>query len=422
MFNKRKIEPEVLIQQPLNYWEESSYMLVPVLDNNLTTDDIINRLSVIDNLSIIGIAQPSDSKPGRVVLKYYDEKYEINYFIEKFTFPSINYDIYSEFSENELNKLKECKYSIVLYMNFTQKFKFEYKLQLTVACNITDKLYGIIDESAEKLINPNYAKTIINSKYLPSNKILYSIQGIIDNDKIWLHTHGLLRCGITELEILESNKELYNCHCNIISSLSSYLIDIGKTDDNNYEIGILPNGLSIIVTFKIWTEALKQYDEMVLGGKEYRVEEHNTDRSIIFTYKNEQEMMNNIVSKMNILDKNLLVDTLFLITSSEEIRLKNISQERFSYVEKAYKDDKYDVEVCIKEKINENDSYEHMWFKLLEISDNNLKVELISTPCKVANLKKGDINTYKIEDISDWRIYSDDIVITPENVYLLDNI
>ena len=57
---------------------------------------------------------------------------------------------------------------------------------------------GVLDESAEKMLPAKWVTMSANSKILPSSKSLFSIQVVINEDKrIWLHTHGLCRCGIT---------------------------------------------------------------------------------------------------------------------------------------------------------------------------------------------------------------------------------
>ena len=69
---------------------------------------------------------------------------------------------------------------------------------------------------------------------------------------MWLHTHGLNRCGLYELEILKSDKENYNNHYYLISTLASHLLD---KDDRTPEpgagvyIGMLNDRLPIVATY-----------------------------------------------------------------------------------------------------------------------------------------------------------------------------
>ena len=55
-----------------------------------------------------------------------------------------------------------------------------------------------------------------------------------EGGEVWLHTHGLNRCGLYELEILKSDKENYNNHYYLISTLASHLLD---KDDRTPEPG-----------------------------------------------------------------------------------------------------------------------------------------------------------------------------------------
>ena len=46
-----------------------------------------------------------------------------------------------------------------------------------------------------------------------------------DDDCVWLHTHGLNRCGCPELEVLNSTKETYQSHYNVLETLANRLLD-----------------------------------------------------------------------------------------------------------------------------------------------------------------------------------------------------
>ena len=110
-------------------------------------------------------------------------------------------------------------------------------------------------------------------------------------------------------------------------------------------------------------------------------------------------------------------EQLFLITSEETNRMKLMSQENLDYVRKSFEKG---YKVLIKVGINISDeSYEHVWFELIELYDDEFKGKLISTPYNV-DLKEGNIYTYKIDQITNWTIYYEDGEYDPNNAYELD--
>jgi hypothetical protein len=61
-----------------------------------------------------------------------------------------------------------------------------------------------------------------------------------------------------------------------------------------------------------------------------------------------------------------------------------------------------------------------MWFELLDIiDDDTFKAKLLSTPYNV-DLKEGDIDIYKLNQVTNWTIYYEDLEYDPNNVYELE--
>lgn len=418
MFFKKKKKEEELYIHPLNYWEEESYIFIPYKDDELDKEDINNKLSNIENFKLKGIAECSEDKFGRFVFNYNNDNYEINYIIDSFKMPDAHDSQLDKFSEEELLKIKECDKCLVLSIDFDGECLKQYKMQLLLASFLLPNFICIIDESSENIIHHKQVTAIGKTSCLPSSSILYRIHAVADDDKIWLHTHGLSRCGLPELEIVESNKNNYLFHYNIIYTLADMLICKGISEDNKYFIGYVNEDIPLVVTFKPWIEGLKEYPDIDLGGPLDRKNEHNTNFNIIFTYESEENMKDDICDKINIYDDMWDDEQLFFITSEETNRMKVMAQENFDYVKK-YFDNGCKILIKIGIKIND-DSCEHMWFELLDINDDNtFKAKLLSTPYNV-ELKEGDIDTYKIEQITNWTIYYEDEEYDPNNVYELD--
>lgn len=421
MFFRKK--EEELVAQPINYWEELSFIIVPYIDEDVSKEAIEKRFKK-NNMKIIGFAESSEDKPGRIVYKYDNNTYEINFFEEEFELQEIYLYQIKDFTKEDIDKIKQCKKAITLCLEMGENIKMQYKMQLKVAYSLLDNCYGILDESAEKFIHPKRVEMIVNSKYLPSSTELYSIQVISDDqNNIWLHTHGLNRYGIADFEILNSNEENYHFHYNTMTTLAETLINIGPNDDNKYMLGYISERIPLIITLLPWTEGLKYYKGINLGGIEDRKDEHNTNYDIIFTYDGDKSYDDNVVSKLDIYDGYWEEDPIFFLSTEETERMSEVARERFNYVKKYFSQDEKNVivKIGIKTDLEDSDDYEHMWFELKKINeDNTIEVELLSEPYNVKNIKKGDIKTYNIDQITDWLLYLEGTKYAPDTVYLLD--
>ena len=422
-FKSKKEEIEVnYVEKPLQYWEEDSYFLVPYKGEILTKEEIINNLSKIEGFKLIGFAESFEDKPGRIVFNYKKKEYEIFYKLNDFSYPEPFFYQMKNMTEEENINIKNFNRKIILFMEIKEDIKNKYQVEIIVATKIVNEFYGILDESAEKAIPPKLAIMIANSNTVPGSDDMYSIQAIVDdaNDKVWLHTHGLLRYGIPELEILESNLKNYNSHYNIISSLADTLINKGLNEDNIYHVGYVNESIPLFVTLIPWTKGLKYYKDIDLGSIVDREFEHNSKNSILFTFASEDDLKNNIFSFINIYDDMWDDEPIFLFTSEETKRMKELAQEKYYLVKKYFDDKKNNILIKIGIK-TDDDSTEHMWFELINIlDDTTFEAKLVSSPYHVSNLKEGDIGIYNVDEITDWLIYIDDVGYSPDRSYLID--
>lgn len=419
-FNKSKNSTNIdtIVKEP-NYWEINSYLVFPMKDEEIKRDTIIKNLEKNKDLKLLGIAEPSDEKDGRLLFEYKKNKFEVFYYFNKFKLPGLlDYQV-EDFTDEELKELTTCSNSLVLFMDTKELCKLRYKLQLTIGSLILDKVYAVLDESSEKVLHPSLVNMIVNSKYLPSDDLLYTIQVIVDNKKVWLHTHGLSRFGFPEVEILDSNLDIYKEQYSIITTLVNHLFDKGPVDNNIYLIGYLNNDFPFFITLIPWQEAIKKYDDLTMGGLEDRQYEHNTNYKVIFTYESEDKLDNNEYSKLSIFDNIIGNDPLFLLSNTETNRISLVAQEQFKYVKNAIKNENNSILIKVGIVTDpQTNNREHLWFELVEIiDDNHFKGKLVNKPFDDIDMVEGEIYTFEVNQITDWIIYMDDKTINPDTVY-----
>lgn len=419
--HKKKLE-----EAPLYYWEEKSYMMIilpafandeEVLRNALKGIEKIKNLKVIDeNYSI-------ENNCINLKIEYEDEDYEVGYFLGDICVPEY-YLNKLFFTEKEREELLNAKRAVTIFMKFRKNVKKSYHLQLKLAVNMVPNLIGILDESAEKLIPRESVLMQAKSKILPSSKSLFTIQAVVSIDEVWYHTHGLCRCGLTELEILKSNADHQKSQYNLLSTFAMFLIDKeGKYDptQKGAYLGRLINGTPIVATYKPWTEGIQYYKNLKLGGKKDRKQGHNSNTSVIFLYTSEENEKNGIVDKISVYDNLWEDNPIFFISDEETQRMKETAIEKFNYLKKGYEHKDYHCLVKIGLPLEEKGQFEHIWFELLEIKGNKFKAKLTQEPYYFDDIHEGYINWYTVNDITDWVIYTPEYSIIPDTAFLLDD-
>ena len=257
----KKNDNTALTVQPPAPWEIlSSLILIPYAGTSLDFDDgIRGRICSIEGINVTEFSIPTDKSSGKIKLTYEDEDYEIGFGWRDFSIPQINYYTNQFFTEEETKDITTTDHGLHLYMKFGKNPQRSYQLQIKIADKIMPDLAGIMDESAEKLLCARWVRQTAHSSVLPSPASLFNVQAVSSQSgEVWLHTHGLIRCGLTELEILQSDTENYHNHYAVISTFASYLIDHITDKINSAYIGCFYDNSPLVVTRLLWTEGLKQ--------------------------------------------------------------------------------------------------------------------------------------------------------------------
>ena len=422
----QKIDEEGLVEQPLGYWERNSYMLA-ITDDDLdeAVDKFLDRITSIKSLRVIDSQKLSKEEPGQATIEYEGEEYYIGFYPTDFSLPEAYLSGNFYFSNEELHSLRNANKALTIFMKFNKDSYKSYHLHLKLIMASVKNLIGVMDESAERILPTKWVKMTAESNILPQSMDLYTVQAIYEDEgNLWLHTHGLCRCGLTELEILDSDKENYRNHFNLLSTFASYLLD-KKVDfkpmQDYANIGMLFNGDPIVVTYLSWTKALAYFDNLALGNAENREEGHNSKTSVIFLYKSEEDLKNGKLSKVSDFNSLLGDNLLFFISDEETEKMKKLAIERFDYVRKCASDKENEIVVKIGlPRADDEKELENIWFDLLEIDGDKIKVRLNQDPLNIEGIKKGDEKWYAKDDIVDWTIYTKKFKVIPSTVYLLD--
>lgn len=416
-----KNETENLKEAPLGYWEKESYMLVvPEKPYKELLEKVAERVAKIEGIEIKEEHELTENEAGKIKLRYENDEYEIGYYPTQFSLPEMYINKNYHFTKEEVEKLKNAKTALTIFMKFNEDAKKSYHLQLKLAIAIVPNLIGVMDESAEKMIPKSWVKMTAGSKILPSSDDIFTVQMVgEEKGEIWLHTHGLCRCGITELEILQSNKENCNNHYNIIATLAKYLIDKKDKDQKSAYIGVQSNRQPVVVTYLPWTKGLKEYKNLVLGNLEDRQNGHNSKTSIIFIYKSEKDEKNEKISKVSEIDKTWGDNPIFFISNEETARMKALAMERFDFVKEEANKKENKIILKIGLPVDDKGSNEHIWFELIEFEGEKFKAKLLQEPYNVEGIHEGDEKYYTVQDVTDWIIYTPNFAVTPNSAYLL---
>lgn len=268
-----------------------------------------------------------------------------------------------------------------------------------------------------------------NPVCLRAPRYIYTVQAVTgeEEDCVWLHSHGLNRCRLPELEILNSTKEMYQSHYNVIETMANRMLELAEPLEPKEPLFVarMTEEIPMVATLVEWQEAVEHYPEDMLGGKADREEGHNENTCAIFIYPTHEDVEKQNYAPVCIFDEYMEANPIYMISTEETERMKRLAGERLDYMLKAFKNKENKIIVKIGLKINEEfrdeqNQWEHIWFELLEPMEGKLRCRLIQEPYYVKDMHEGSEGIYPFDQITDWLIFTKERRITADDVYLLD--
>ena len=409
---------------------EPSYMIAIPRDQKLL-DDPANFMANLTCSELIKINDMDlDDERGLVIdLEIGGSEYEVGLSPTSVDIPEFVRPEHV-FSDDELKMIDEAEAGLGVCIEFEDDNNKCFHDQLKIINILFPELLAVLDCPSEKLLSGKWVKLAAESSVLPAPRYLFTVQAISDNgEEVWLHTHGLKRCGLYELEILNSNKQYFGDHYKMIEAFALRMLESDDSIDPGDPVFIgQAAGKQLTLTAVEWKEALELYPDVTLGTEEDRDDGvHDEDTCVLMIYKNEKDAEEMVYTPVDDFNRFLDQNPMFFFSKEETKRMSDLAIERIPYMLKAFddKDNKIIVKIGLitdKEYWDNEDEpqREHIWFELKDVKSGSVVAELTQEPYYVSGIKEGDTGTYPFSDITDWIIFTKERQVTPDDAYLLD--
>lgn len=407
--------------------KEKSYMLaVPEKEQDLMDlEGMLSRLAQAEGIRVLSENMDSDIMKLDLIVE--EDQCQVEIYPTGFELPEM-YRIQHFFPDVDIESLQRAETGLAVEMIYGEDPLSAYHAQLRIIHALLPDKLAIFDDSSEKILSGQWAALAASSKIPPAPRYIYTVQAVSgEDDIVWLHTHGLNRCGLPELEILDSSKDVYQSHYSVIETMANRMLEFEEPLEPMEPLFLahMTKEISLISTLVPWNQAVEHYDEHMLGGKTDRMESHNGNTSAIFVYPTYEDFQEGQYAPLSIYDEYLQDNPLYMVTTKETERMKALAAERIEYMKQTLgcEDNhilvKLGLEVDDEHKTEDN-FREHIWFELLDIKENVLTAKLTQEPYYIASLHEGYTGDYGLDEITDWMIYTPERRITPDDVYLME--
>ncbi|MCI8333277.1 MAG: DUF4026 domain-containing protein [Lachnospiraceae bacterium] len=331
------------------------------------------------------------------------------------------------FPDVDVEALQRAEIGLAVEMTFGPDPLASYHLQLKLIYTLLPDVLAVLDDSSEKILSGRWVILAAQSAVRPAPRYLYTAQAVSGEDGcVWLHTHGLNRCGHPELEVLGSTKETCQDHYSVLETLANRLLELEKTPEfkEPFFLAYLNQNTPLVVTLVDWEQAVECYPPDMLGGRKDREEGHNQDTCGIFVYPSQKSVEEGRYSSLAIYDDMLKGNPIYMISTPETNRMRALAAERLEYLLEAFQDSRNHLLAKIGLKMDEeycaeNNEREHIWFEITDIKDGRFTAKLTQEPYYVTGIHEGYVGDYGAEDLTDWLIFTPERRLTPDDVYLL---
>ena len=357
-----------------------------------------------------------------------------------------DYGFANSINEESLHVATEQEYYLEVSMYFELEPLTSFHMQLKIMDTIVSNASLLIDFTSYRLLSAKWLSMTAKSAIPPSPDYLYTLHCVYDEEgkdgsrRYWFHTHGLHRCASVELEMLNITQGAEQMNTLVNMTVKKFLSHPAK-EKERFTIGY--DGMGINLCWLRWEEALKDFPENILGGAADRDEVDNVHAEpsgILFAVED-----GNMVSP-EIYAPTLAENPIYYITNEETERMSALAKERFAAFERVFRKEHKEPEKksFLKKMFNSNEEEEekwsflvklgltvddpdsgsekeHLWFDVLAINNGTITGKLLNQPYWISGLNEGDVNTYPLDVLTDWLIYSPDNTYTSDSIYILEN-
>lgn len=335
------------------------------------------------------------------------------------------------------------------YLEVSMYFELEpltsFHLQLKIMDAIVPEASLVVDFMSYRLLSAKWLSMTAKSAIPPSPDYLYTLHCVYDENgengdrRYWFHTHGLNRCASVELEMLNFSQGAEQMNTLINMTVKKFLSHPAK-EKERFTIGY--DGMGINLCWLRWEEALKDLPKDILGGFADRDEVENVHAEpsgVLFAVEDGDMISPEIYAST------LAENPIYYITNEETERMSALAKERFDKFRSVFKrehkerksffknlfsskkdeDEQQEWSFLVKLGLHVNNpdsgsEKEHLWFDVLSIEGDKIEGKLLNQPYWISGLNEGDINTYPLEVLTDWLIYSPDNTYTPDSIYTIN--
>lgn len=312
----------------------------------------------------------------------------------------------------EREATRACDWSLGVAADFSGSPLHEYHRQLQVLHTLAPEAVLCYDISACWPRPGAWLREAAAAATPPSPTALFSIHAVSDEAgrrrKVWLHTHGLLRCGCIELEMLEIPSKEAPPLSELLNATAGLFLDEGTPPPG--EPFVVGHGIELL--WLPWPTGVTRFSRRATGSFDDRDEIHAVASGVLFAPG--RRFLGLFGRRYGSPRRYLPLlegDPLLFVSSLETARMARLALERLDRFRRlqARFGDRDDWLFLVKLGYEIDDAAspedrEHLWFQVHALSGDTVEATLLNQPYSIARLHEGEQGPHSLALLTDWSI------------------
>lgn len=331
------------------------------------------------------------------------------------------------FVEAEKDLIRQSRWAIGVETMFGEDPLADFHRQVQVVNAAVPDSPALLDPVSCVLRPGEWTRRVAGTTTPPDPTNLFCVHSVRDdaddNGPLWLHTHGLIRCGGMEWESLGIARDNVHGIGTLLNTVA--LIHLDKEAPPSGEPFAVGRNLPLV-----WLpqrQGLRKFPAGLPGGIKDRDPIHSLPSGILLRKtRNWFRRYRDLNAYGPLLDEN----PIFWLSDKETTRMSAMARERLGeflrrFQEHGQQTDDWVFLVKLGYRVDGGQSdkdREHLWFQVHAIDGQRVEATLVNEPYDIAAMHDGDRGWHDLSLLTDWTVMSKFGRFGPDEIFLLDKL
>lgn len=328
---------------------------------------------------------------------------------------------------DEAREADASRFALGVSTTFGPQALRDFHRQIRVIAAVAPEAVVMVDAASLRPRPMQWALDAAATRVPPNPIHLYAVHSVFDDrgprGRTWLHTHGLLRCGSIELEMLDVPTEDAGSLAVLLNAVAAVFVENGfPLPGDRFHAG-----QDLELCWLPPTEALRMVRRGIPGRGEDRDDAHAGPSGVLLVPLG-RGLLGDRYENPAVYTKILRDNPLLYVTNMETERRALLARERLpSFRTRLARhgggggDWKFLVKLGYPvDGAQEPGEREHLWFEVHAMDADSVDATLLNAPYSVSRLREGMRGRHLLELLSDWSIHAPEGEYGPADVQELD--